>query len=62
MNRRNSEGYFDPTASEAINTISKEEKQVHGLVHLIKDICTLAGYEVVGRIEFQHKETGRRYK
>ena len=58
MYKRNSEGYSDPTASEAISTISKEERQVH----LIKDVCNLAGFKVVGRVEFQHKESGRRYK
>ena len=62
MYKRNSEGHSDPTASEAISTISKEERQVHTLVHLIKDVCNLAGFKVVGRVEFQHKESGRRYK
>ena len=62
MYKRNSEGYSDPTASEAISTISKEERQVHTLVPLIKDVCNLAGFEVVGRVEVQHKESGRRYK
>ena len=59
---KNSEGYSDPTAGKAIAEISNEEKQIHTLIHVIRDICTFAGFEIVGRIEFKHKENGRRYK
>ncbi|MFA9375578.1 MAG: hypothetical protein ACERKZ_02375 [Lachnotalea sp.] len=62
MNKKNSEGYSDPTATQAIATISKEEKVIHTLTHTIKDLVRLAGFEVVGRIEFIHKESGRHYK
>jgi hypothetical protein len=62
MKGRNSEGYADPTAAEAIGTVSNEERQVHTLMHLIRDVCNLAGFSVVGRIEFEHKASGRRYK
>jgi len=62
MKNRNHEGYADPTATEAIQTISNEEKQVHTLVHAFRDIAALAGFSIVGRIEFEHKSSGRRYK
>ena len=48
MKNRNHEGYADPTATEAIQTISNEEKQVHTLVHAFRDIAALAGFSIVG--------------
>ena len=62
MSGKNIEGYPDPTASKAIADISREEKQVHSLIHLIRDAAAMVGFEVVGRIEFEHKRSGRRYK
>ena len=62
MNGKNIEGYTDPTASKAIAEISREEKQVHTLIHLFRDTAALAGFEIIGQIEFEHKRSGRRYK
>lgn len=62
MNTRNKEGYCDPTASLAIENISIEEQQVYKIIHLIKDIVALGGFEIVGRVEFRHRDSGRIYK
>lgn len=62
MNTRNKEGYYDPTASLAIENISIEERQVYKIIHLIKDIVALGGFEIVGRVEFRHRDSGRIYK
>lgn len=62
MKNRNYEGYADPTATEAIRTISKEEQQVHKLVQMFRDMVALAGFVVVGKIELKHKKSGRRYR
>lgn len=62
----NSEAYADPTAYFGTKNIIKEETEmenkVHTLVHVIRDIADLAGFEVIGRIQFKHKKTGREFK
>lgn len=62
----NGEGYTDLTAYLGTKNIIKEEtemeKQVHDLVHVIKYIVNLAGFEVVGRIHFKHKKTKKEFK
>ena len=63
---QNAEGYSDPTAFYGMRNITKEEheveKTVHDLVHIIRDLCDIVGFEVVGRIHLKHKKTGREYK
>lgn len=62
----NNEGYADPTAFLGTRNIIKEETEmenkVHTLVHVIKDIANLAGFEVIGRLQFKHKKTGREFR
>jgi hypothetical protein len=62
----NSEGYADPTAFHGTKNIIKEETEmedkVHSLVHVIRDIANLSGFEVIGRIQFRHKKSGREFK
>lgn len=67
---RNKEGYPDPTAGEAIGTFSKEERReerernaaVTSLITMLKQIISLAGFELVGRIVLKDKETGKEYR
>lgn len=67
---RNKEGYHDPTAGEAIGTITKEERReekehnaaVADLIKMLKQIISLAGFELVGRIVLKDKETGKEYR
>ena len=63
---RNKEGYPDPTAGEAIGTVTREEKrrneEVTNLVNVIKQIISLAGFEMVGRITLKDKKTGKEYR
>lgn len=69
-NYRNSEGYKDPTAGEALGTLAKEERQkekehnaaVTTLITMLKQIISLAGFELVGRIVLKDKETGKEYR
>ena len=62
----NHEGYPDPTAYHALKNINNEEspleKQVSDLVHVFKVICDLAGFEIVGRISFKHKKSGKEFR
>ena len=62
MNGKNIEGYSDPTASKAIAEISLEERQVHHLIHVFRDVAALAGFEIIGRVTVKHKESGKVFK
>lgn len=67
---RNKEGYPDPTAGEALGAVVKEERQearernaaVTSLITMLKQIISLAGFELVGRIVLRDKETGKEYR
>ena len=62
----NSEGYYDPTAYEALKPIIKEEaiqqKRVSELVQVVKYIIDKAGFDVVNRIALKDKKTGKEYR
>lgn len=64
---RNKEGYPDPTAGEAIGTLAKEERRerneaVTSLITMLKQIISLAGFELAERIALRDKETGKEYR
>lgn len=62
----NSEGYPDPTAyhgtKEIIRSENELEKKISNLVHIIHDVAEIAGFEVVERITFRHKKTGKEFR
>ena len=66
----NGSGCPDPTAYAAMNNIKKEERiqnqpideTAHKVVTTIKNILDLSGFELVGRIQIQHKKSGKIYK
>ena len=67
---RNAEGYYDPTAGEAYSNITADERKrdaerlaaISTLMPLLRKVTELVGFEIVGRITFADKETGKRYK
>ncbi len=67
---KNKEGYTDPTAGETIGTVVKEERKeerernaaVTTLITMLKQIISLAGFELVGRIVLKDKVTGKEYR
>lgn len=63
---QNSEGYSDPTAFEALQTIIKEEseleKKVNFVIKVLKFIIRESGFELIGRIEIRDTKTGRVFK
>lgn len=63
---KNSEGYSDPTAYEALRPIIEEEnaleRRVNQLIKTLKYIIGLTGFELVSRIEIKDKNTGRIFK
>lgn len=69
MDMKNSEHYNDPTPYEAHKNIRKEEqleaarmRTIGTLVNVMKQTADLAGYEIVGRIVFMDKDSGRIYR
>lgn len=63
---RNIEYYADPTASNAIGKVNREEsetdKRAHDLVKVLKYIIRTAGFEAVERIHLKDVKSGREYK
>lgn len=64
--RRNSEGYYDPTAYLGMKPVVDEEnalqRDVNALIKVLKYIIGKSGFELVNRIEIRDKKTGRVYK
>ena len=60
----NGSGCPDPTAYKAIKNIQNQpiDDVAHKVVTTIKNILDLSGFELVGRIQIQHKKSGKIYK
>lgn len=62
----NKEAYPDPTAYYGMKNAMKEEEKLeieaNRLVHIIKSICDVAGFEIVGRITLKHKKSGKEFR
>lgn len=56
---RNSEGYLDPTAYEAMKNVDRDEERFHRLLDTIFSICELAGFHIEERIVIKDKKTGK---
>ncbi len=64
---KNSEGYVDPTAGVAMATVKREENaeladRNHKVIHIIRNVVDLAGFEIVGRITLKHKKSGKVFR
>lgn len=57
--RKNSEGYSDPTANQAMMNLEIEELRFKKLLRSIKDLCDLADFEIEGRVVLIDKRSGR---
>ena len=64
--KRNASGAYDPTAYAALEPIARHdnevEKHVHKTIAIIKTLLNLLGFELIGRIEIRHKESGREFR
>lgn len=64
--RRNSEGYYDPTAYLGMKPIVDEEnalqREVNALIKVLKYIISKSGFELVNRIEIRDKQTGKTFR
>lgn len=61
--RKNAEGYSDPTAYEAIRNAERsaeaDDDRFHKLLDTIFTICELAGFHIEERIIIKDKKTGK---
>lgn len=62
MVHKNGEGYPDPTAGTAIREADKAPEHVKWFCRTVKEIASLIGLEVTGRIQVKDKQTGREYR
>lgn len=62
----NPEGYPDPTAREALQTVTDEEiiveEKVKKLISCLKFIIHESGFELLSRIEIKDSKTGRCFR
>ena len=67
---KNTEGYAAPPAGEAMANISREERQreaerlaaIGDLMPIIRQTAAMVGFEIVNRITFRDKVTGKEYR
>ncbi|MEY8404368.1 hypothetical protein AALA54_13710 [Oscillospiraceae bacterium 44-34] len=57
--RKNSEGYSDPTAYVAMRNIARDEDRFRKLCKVILNICDVAGFEIRGPIVLVDKKSGK---
>ena len=61
--RKNAEGYSDPTAYEAIRNVERgadaDDERFHKLLDTIFSICELSGFHIEERIVIKDKKTGK---
>lgn len=61
--RKNAEGYNDPTAYEAIRNVERgadlNDDHFHKLLDTIFSICELSGFHIEERIIIKDKKTGK---
>ena len=61
----NGSGYYDPTAAETIDNLTREEKarnkEIHDAIHEIKNILKYKNLELIERIKIKDTRTGRKY-
>ena len=57
--KKNSEGYSDPTAYTAMKNIHRDEDRYRKLRKVILSICDMAGFEIRGPLVLIDKKTGK---
>lgn len=59
---RNPSGALDPTRTKAEEAMDKDQKRISDLVWTLRYVAENAGFEIVGRIVFFDKKSGKTYK
>lgn len=58
----NNSGYKDPTAYNGEKAITEEEQKVSDMVWIFKKIARWAGFDIINRMEFRDRRSGRMYR
>lgn len=67
---KSGEGYADPTAGGAWNSMREKERRkeaarmavISNLIPILKQTAELAGFEIIGRVTLKDKATGKEYR
>ena len=59
---KNKEGYNDSTAGTAIHRADKQPEEVDWMVKMFREVAEKLGYEIVNRIAFRDRHTGRKWE
>lgn len=51
----NQEYYRDPTAELAVERVERERQYIGRLRRLMREICALSGYKIVGEIKLERR-------
>lgn len=66
MIKRNHEGYYDPTAGDAISTVVKEDmeswKKIRDMMKHFDYVASINGFRIENRIVFRDLETGKEFR
>jgi hypothetical protein len=60
--KKNSEGYYDPTAYEAIKNTEADDTRFNKLLTAMFALCDISDFHIEGRIVVKDKRTGKIYK
>ena len=52
----NHEHYPDPTADKACANVDRERREIDRLIRVVKEICALIGYEIIGDIIIRKRQ------
>lgn len=57
--KKNTEGYSDPTAYAAMKNVNREEDRYRKLRRALISICDVAGFEIQGPLILMDKKSGK---
>jgi hypothetical protein len=58
----NCEGYKDPTAEKAIRKATQTPPEIMQVINMMKAVASVAGLDVIGRIQLKDRQTGKEWR
>lgn len=59
---KNKEGYPDPTAGKAVSAADRPPEAINWMLGIFREIASKLGFEIIGRITFRDRSTGREWR
>lgn len=59
---KNKEGYNDPTAGTALSSVYEEGARLATVMHIIKLVCKLGGFQLLKRVEVKDVKSKTIYR